>query len=144
MSEINNQNPELVISGKVFNSTFPITENITEEPTLEMIQEYYLLCEADYLRIKNVFQDLSSYILGIFSASVGMTIIWLAKLFQVYVMGITLAIDTYEWLAPLIGFFISLALLIICRFVPNEKKQVMNAIKDHFYKAPRKKQAGKR
>ena len=144
MSEINNQNPEVVTSGKVFNSTFPITENITEEPTLEMIQEYYSLCEADYLRIKNVFQDPSSYILVIFSASVGMAIIWLAKLFQVHVMGITLAIDTYEWLAPLIGFFISLALFIMCRFVPTEKKQVMNDIKDHFHKAPRKKQFGKR
>jgi len=144
MSEINNQNPEVVTSGKVFSSTFPITENITEEPTLEMIQAYYPLCEADYLRIKNIFQDPSSYILVIFSASASIAIIWLAKLFQVYVMGITLTIDTYEWLAPSIGVFVSLALFIICRFVPTEKKQVMNDIKDHFHKSPRKKQIRKR
>jgi len=145
MSDIdNNQNPELVISGKVFEKTHTVAEDITEEPTVDISQEAFPLCEADYLRIKNVFQDFGSWVLVILSASIGAAIIWVAKLFQVYVIGITLKIEIYEWLAPLVGLVVSLVLYIICRLVPTEKKQVMNEIKTHFAKAPRKKQLGKR
>jgi len=144
MSNIDNNKPESVTSGKDFTDTYPITEDIIEEPIIELVQATFPLCEADFLRINNRFQDFDSWVLVIFSASIGAAILYLAKLFQANVLGDTLKIEIWEWLGPLGGLLLSLVLFIIYRVQPTEKKRLTKKLKTYFDNAPRRKQLRKR
>jgi len=41
------------ISKKEFTNTLPIAEDIRTRPSIRISQEPFLLCEADFLRLKN-------------------------------------------------------------------------------------------
>ena len=140
MSNIDNNKRGSVTSGEYFTDTLSIPEDVTQEPTLDIAQEPYLLCEADFIRIKGHFQGSISWAIVILSASIGMALIYFAKLFEIHVIGNPVNIETYEWLTPLVGVCLFVILLLICRFIPSEKTRLMNDIKIHFANAPRKKQ----
>lgn len=126
--------------GKILTETYPVRENVLTEPAIHISQEAFPLCEADYLRIKQGGSIFSSWPKTILILSIGMLLIPIAKYLQAAILQTNAAIEIWEWIAPLIGLGIALVLYVLGEYVPyfpNEKKQVMKEMEEHFSTAPR-------
>ena len=133
-----------VKSGQKITETVLLDESVASEPTIEISQEPFYLCEADFLRIKTRGTPTREWAIRIFIASLGMTFIPIAKFFQIWLLGSSVVVQTWEWVAPCIGSALSIILLIIGKFLPNERKQVMRDIDRHFSAAPRRRHLGEK
>ena len=99
-------------------------------------QEDYLLREVEYVHLKNGKPK---------------TVIWAGDLLLTtfgYALGLIAkgysnisTINTGEWIALAAGGIISICLYAIGYFLPNERKDVMKRIEDHFKQAPTSRQA---
>lgn len=137
---------DLLLSGKSavkiterkFSTTLPIDEDVRTEPSIRISQEPFLLCEADFLRLKYGDSKVLTWAGGVLLTSLGMLFIPIAK----YIIAKTaidksIIIQSWEWVAPFIGIGIAAILFFIGKMLPNERKQVMSDIEAHFSEAPR-------
>ena len=119
---------------KVFENTYHVSDDIITKPYVEMKQEAFLLCEADYLRIKRYGSGTFNWIGGIF----------LTITFTVGIpTGVKLLTDDnakiaeWEWLTPVICFLIAVGIWIGGHKFHTDHDKVMSDIEDHFSRAPR-------
>lgn len=141
-SESDKQEVTAVVSGQSFNDTYPVSENITIEPSLHISQEAFPLCEADFLRLKHGKSRVLKGASTLFLTGLGMILVPVAKFVQVRVSQTTLSIELWEWLAPIASLAIALVLWGVGQLWPNERKQVMKDIEAHFAEAPRTRHLG--
>jgi hypothetical protein len=139
----NNRPPPTLKSGKKFTETYSLSENVATEPTIFISQEAFQLCEADFLRIKRGGAKMKPAATAIFLTSFGMALAVVAKFVQRF-LAKPVGIETWEWVSPCIGAGMALILVIIGKFLPNERKQVMKDIEAHFFKAPRTRHSGEK
>jgi hypothetical protein len=123
---------------QIFTKTFSVDENISTEPAIHISQEAFPLCEADFLRIKKGESLPMNWAKGILLTSIGLLLSVAAKFFQSKLTGVSLNMEMWEWGAPVLGLILSLLLYVIALIVPNERKQVMKDIQNHFSEAPRR------
>lgn len=127
-----------IISGERFTETYSVSEDVKTEPSLYMSQELFLLCEADFLRLKHRGSTTQAPAAAVFMVGVGMLLVVLAKLAQARWTKVQPSIEPWEWIAPFCAIALALLLLGIgWLFIPNEKRHVMKNIETHFLKAPR-------
>jgi len=116
-----------------------MTENLFTGVSIGTFQEDFQLCEADFLRLKNDGTPLTSWSLNIFFASIGygMSILpkWISE-----ISGKTEKVSQSEWAVLALGLAMSLLLFIVGKFIPNEKKELLNRMTQHFKSAPKKRQ----
>lgn len=116
-----------------------MTENILTGVSIGTFQEDFQLCEADFLRLKNDGSTLSTWSLNILFASIGfgMSILpkWISE-----ISGKPEKVSQSEWATLAAGIAISLLLFIVNKFIPNEKKELLNRMALHFKSAPKTRQ----
>ncbi|WP_047392377.1 hypothetical protein [Chitinibacter sp. ZOR0017] len=113
-----------------------ITENLFTGYSIGTFQENFQLCEADFLRLKNEGTPLTSWSLNLFFATIGYFLSILPKWIS-EIAGKPERVSQSEWVVLAIGAFFSLALFIIGKLLPNEKKILLNQISQHFKSAPK-------
>ena len=126
------------ITKRNFSKTLPIDEDVRTEPSIRISQEPFLLCEADFLRLKYGDSKVLTWAGGVLLTFLGMLLIPLAKYILTKITSDkSIIIQSWEWFAPFIGIGIAVLLFIVGKILPNERKQVMNDIEAHFSEAPR-------
>lgn len=138
MDKKNQEKPVEVRSGENFTETYAVAEKVTIEPSLHISQEAFLLCEADFLRIKFGGSRTDGWASRFVIAAVLTLFSPAAKQIQLSFLGTTsLSIEAWEWIPPFAGFGIAILLLLLGKFLPNEKERVMKDVEAHFSDAPR-------
>lgn len=103
------------------------------------LQEDFLLCEADFVRLKNTGTPLTSWSFNFLFASIGylLSIVpkWLSQL-----AGKSDGVSDAEWTVLAIGFLLSGLLYLIGRCFRNERKELLNKMEQHFRAAPKSRQ----
>ena len=145
MSEKGDNRPvPTVKAGQTFTETYRSDEDVASELTPYISQEPFLLCEADFLRIKRGGSKTQDWAMVILLTSLGVALVPLAKFIQTRFLGSSVITVTWEWVAPLIGVVGALLLYVIGKLLPDERKQVMTDIETHFSEAPRRRHLGER
>lgn len=124
-----------IIQGKTFTATIRSDEQITSEPTIGSLQADFLLCEADYLRIKNGKPAILNWAHTIFLTTIGLGLLIFGKFISTK-LGYPATILLGEWIACGAGILLSIILYLIGIAMPNEQKKVMKKMEEHFKKAP--------
>ena len=133
------------ITERKFSKTLSVDENVRTKPSIRISQEPFLLCEADFLRLKYGDSKVLAWAGGVLLTSLGMLFIPMAKYIIVKMTSDkSIIIQSWEWFAPFIGIGIAALLFAIGKMLPNERKQVMSDIEDHFSEAPRTPHIGER
>lgn len=124
-----------VFENQVITQTL-VTKNLFNGVSIGTFQEDFQLSEADFLRLKNEGTPLSTWSLNILFAVIGfgMSILpkWIAE-----IAGKPEKVSQSEWAALLAGLVLSIALLLIGKFLPNEKKELLRRMNKHFKSAPK-------
>lgn len=115
------------------------TGNLLTGMSIGTLQADYLLCEADFLRLKGEGSVFVTWSLNVLFATIGyaMSILpkWISEL-----AGKPEKISSSEWTAFALGLVISFILFLLSKVMPNEKKELLNRISQHFKSAPKSRQ----
>ena len=128
--------PDQTIHGKTFAETVHLEEQITSEPTICSLQADFLLCEADFLRIKSGKPMTLNWAHSIFLTTIGIGLLIFGKYLSTK-WGYQAEIFLGEWIACGAGILLSIILYFVGIALPNERKEVIKRITEHFKKAPR-------
>jgi hypothetical protein len=127
-----------VYENEVFRETV-VTDNLLTGMSIGTLQADFLLCEADFLRLKGGSSAFVTWSLNVLFATIGyaMSILpkWISEL-----AGKPEKVSQSEWTTFAIGLSISFILLLISKAMPNEKKELLNSISQHFKSAPKSRQ----
>ena len=116
-----------------------VTENLFTGVSIGTFQEDFQLCEADFLRLKNDGTALSTWSMNILFAAIGYGISILPKWIS-EIAGKPEKVSQAEWAALAAGLAVSLALFLVGKFIPNEKKDLLSRMAKHFKSAPKSRQ----
>lgn len=125
-----------IIQGKTLTETIVLDAEVWAQPAVGLFQPVFLLCEADYLHIKNAKPMTLNWAHGLLLASVGLGLSIIGKLLAIP-WGHTVTVYIAEWIGLGVGFFSSLILYIISPVLPNERKRVLKQIEKFFADSPR-------
>lgn len=123
---------------QVITQTLP-TGNLLTGVSIGTFQEDFQLCEADFLRLKNDGTPLSSWSTNILFAAIGYGISILPKWFS-EMAGKPEKVSQAEWIALAASLAVSLLLFLIGKLMPNEKKDLLSRMSQHFKSAPKSRQ----
>lgn len=116
-----------------------MAENLFTGVSIGTFQEDFQLCEADFIRLRNEGTALTTWSLNILYASVGygMSILpkWISE-----IAGQGEKVSQSEWTALAACLAVSLVLFLVSRFTPNEKKELLKRMDQHFKSAPKTRQ----
>ncbi|TCV17137.1 hypothetical protein EDC17_101154 [Sphingobacterium alimentarium] len=118
-------------NNKEIHQTVYINGKININPSITILHTPYLLEKYDFDKVingKHFFSDLSTVLKGIW---IGLTINTVAK-FIGNLVDKNISFDKWEVYAVLISLFCYFICLIIERFIPTERKRIINDIKSHF------------
>ena len=127
--------PDGVVENQIITQTL-MTANLFNGVSMGTFQEDFQLCEADFLRMKNERTTLTTWSQHILFTSIGYGISILPKWIS-EIAGKPEKVSQSEWIALAACLAVSLVLLIVSKFVPNEKKELLNRIDKHFKSAPK-------
>ncbi|MFZ5842564.1 MAG: hypothetical protein ACOY3E_06625 [Pseudomonadota bacterium] len=116
-----------------------VTENVFTGVCIGTFQEDFQLCEADFLRLKNNGTTLGAWATNVLFAAIGYGVSILPKWFS-EIAGKEAVVSQAEWAALAACLLISVALFFIGKFLPNEKKELLNRMDKHFRTAPKSRQ----
>lgn len=116
-----------------------VTDNLFTGVSIGTFQEDFQLCEADFLRLKNDGTPLGTWSMNILFAAIGYGISILPKWFS-EIAGKQEKVSQAEWAALAAGLVVSLAIFVIGKFFPNEKKDLLSRMDQHFRSAPKSRQ----
>ncbi|QGW22682.1 hypothetical protein [Pseudomonas sp.] len=121
-----------------------ITETFTATGVLNGVcigtfQEDFSLCEADFLRLLNEGTALTNWALNILFISIGYGMSIAAKWFS-HLTEKTESVSNPELLILALGFLTAAILSVIGKFLPSERKTLINKISNHFKTAPKSRQ----
>jgi hypothetical protein len=115
------------------------TDNLLTGMSIGTLQADFLLCEADFLRLKVEGSAFVTWSLNVLFATIGyaMSILpkWISEL-----AGKPEKVSQSEWTTFAIGLMISFILFVLSKAMPNEKKKLLNRISQHFKSAPKSRQ----
>jgi hypothetical protein len=127
---INNQ-----IENQRLDKTIHLELEVKTEPKISSMQEDFLLCEADFVRLKNGKSKASIIAISFFLASIGFGVSFIAKYLASFLDANSFSFETWEWVAPVISSVISLVIYLVCLAIPNDhtkvRKQLKNISKYH-------------
>lgn len=128
-----------MFENQVITETLVTRENLLTGVAIGTFQEDFQLCEADFLRLKSEGSLMATWSLNILFASIGygMSILpkWISE-----ISGKPEKVSQSEWAVLAIGIVISVVFFSINKFVPNERKQLLNQMDQHFKSAPKTRQ----
>ena len=130
---------EGIYENQVITHTLVTQENLLTGVSIGTFQEDFQLCEADFLRLKSEGSPMATWSLNILFASIGygMSILpkWISE-----ISGKAEKVTQSEWAALALGIAVSVVLFTINKFIPNEKKELLNRMSQHFKSAPKTRQ----
>lgn len=130
--------PDSVYENQVITQTV-MTEDLFTGISIGTFQEDFQLCEADFLRLRNEGTALTTWSLNILFASIGygMSILpkWISE-----IAGKAEKVSQSEWAALAACLAASLVFFLISKFIPNEKKELLKRMDQHFKSAPKTRQ----
>jgi hypothetical protein len=130
---------EGIYENQVITQTLVTQENLLTGVSIGTFQEDFQLCEADFLRLKSEGSPMATWSLNILFASIGygMSILpkWISE-----ISGKAEKVTQSEWAVLALGIAVSAALFAINKFIPNEKKELLNRMAQHFKSAPKTRQ----
>ena len=127
-----------VYENEVFRETV-VTGNLLTGMSIGTLQADFLLCEADFLRLKSGSSAFVTWSLNVLFATIGYAMSILPKWISA-LAGKPEEVSQSEWTTFAIGLAISFILLLISKAMPNEKKELLNRISQHFKSAPKSRQ----
>lgn len=130
--------PEGIYENLVITQTV-MAENLLTGVSIGTFQEDFRLCEADFLRLKSDGTPLSTWSVNILFAAIGYGISILPKWFS-EIAGKPEKVSQAEWAALAAGLAFSLLLFIIGKIMPNERKELLTRMAQHFKLAPKTRQ----
>jgi|GEM_PF-2336187 len=118
-----------------------ITETLSAPGLLNGIcigtfQEDFSLCEADFLRLLNEGTKLTSWSLNILFIAIGYGMSIAAKLLSDFIEK-TDSVSDAEIVILAVSFLTSLVLYFVGKLLPNERKNLISKISNHFKTAPK-------
>ena len=139
-----NNEQQNVVRSQTFEKPFEVSQNIHKPPGIEIAQEPFYLTEADYIHIsRGNLLPLQAGV-TIFLASIGFLLVLLAKLLTAKINQTAALIEAWEWHVVWLGIAFATIIYVIGKVLPNDKRRLMNEIKEHFRKTPRLRQSPKR
>jgi hypothetical protein len=130
---------EGIYENQVITHTLVTQENLLTGVSIGTFQEDFQLCEADFLRLKSEGSPMATWSLNILFASIGygMSILpkWISE-----ISGKAEKVTQSEWAALALCIAVSVVLFTINKFIPNEKKELLNRMSQHFKSAPKTRQ----
>jgi hypothetical protein len=109
-----------------------VTEDLLTGVSIGTWQADFLLCEADFLRLKSEGSAFVTWSLNVLFATFGYTMSILPKWIS-ELAGKPEKVSQSEWITFTIGLGISIILFIVSKkAMPNEKKELLNRISQHF------------
>ena len=131
--------PKTIYKDETISATLA-TPNLLSGKIIGTFQEDYPLCEADYLRLKTTSRPVIwGFANLIFLPTLGYAISLIPKFIDKFnEKPVEFAIS--EWLPLLIGICLSSILYLIGLKLPNDRKDIMTKIDDHFKQAPKSRQ----
>jgi hypothetical protein len=130
---------EGIYENQVITHTLVTQENLLTGVSIGTFQEDFQLCEADFLRLKSEGSPMATWSLNILFACIGygMSILpkWISE-----ISGKAEKVTQSEWAALALGIAESVVLFTINKFIPNEKKELLNRMSQHFKSAPKTRQ----
>lgn len=103
-------------------------------------QPDYPLSAADYMQLKNGWVSVYGWALNVGFATFGYALSIFPKVFSGFLGG-NEVVNKGEWITLGVGVVLMLGLCLLGFVLPNDKKNIMKAIKDHFKTAPKTRQA---
>ena len=136
-------NGKAPMTSRVSNQTLTETVVLSEDPLtgakFGSFQVDFLLCEADYVRLRHGDTWLTRISIGIFTGAIGFGISILPKFISQNSGGKeSVSIPEWQafaWVAAIGGITLATSF-----FLPNEKKKVLSRIANHFKSEPRTRQ----
>ena len=116
-----------------------VTENLFTGVSIGTFQEDFQLCEADFLRLKNDGTPLSTWSTNILFAAIGYGISILPKWLS-EMAGKPEKVSQAEWIALAASLAVSLVIFLVGKLMPNEKKDLLSKMAQHFKSAPKSRQ----
>lgn len=104
------------------------------------VQPDYSLSATEYMMLKNSWVSLYAWALNIAFATFGYGLSVLPKLLSGPNAGTVEALSNGEWGALAVGVGLVILCCIIGYCLPNERKEAMNSIRQHFKSAPKTRQ----
>lgn len=123
--------------GDQFDRPLSFQEDISTQPSIDISQEPFYLCEADWLRLKRFSASLSAWSKAIAVAAIGSWFPLVAKVIHRLVSKESPTIEAWEWWTLPAGLGLSCVLLLAGRCIPSERRQLVKEIDSHFSSAPR-------
>ena len=130
--------PDGVVENQIITQTI-VTADLFTGGSMGTFQEDFQLCEADFLRMKNERNTLTTWSQHILFTSIGYGISILPKWIS-EIAGKPEKVSQGEWAALAICLAVSLVLFLFSKFISNEKKELLNRIDKHFKSAPKSRQ----
>ena len=128
-----------IFENQVITHTLVTQENLLTGVAIGTLQEDFQLCEADFLRLKSDSSPMTTWSLNILFASIGygMSILpkWISE-----ISGKPEKVSQSEWAVLALGIAVSILLIVVNKFIPNEKKELLNRMAHHFKSAPKTRQ----
>lgn len=116
-----------------------MTEDLFTGVAIGTFQEDFRLCEADFLRLRNEATALTTWAVNFLFASIGygMSILpkWISE-----IAGKPDKVSQSEWAVLIVGLVVSFAFFLASKCFPNEKKELLNRMAEHFKSAPKTRQ----
>jgi len=125
-----------VVRGKTIGQTFVLDEDIAVKPKIALLQCPFLLCEADYVRLTQPGSKVTYAAFAILLLSAGWGIPMVAKFMSAWFSRTPVSVQTWEYWGLAIGIVAAAILFIISACVPNEKREVLRDMKEHFRSNP--------
>lgn len=116
-----------------------VTEDLLTGVSIGTLQADFLLCEADFMRLKGEGSVFVTWSLNVLFATIGYAMSILPKLISDLV-GKDERVSQSEWVALGIFSAISLLLFLLSKVMHNEKKELLKSISKHFKSAPKSRQ----
>ncbi len=129
---------EKIYENQVLTQTV-LAENLLTGVSIGTFQEDFQLCEADFFRLTNDGTPLSTWAANILFAAIGYGISILPKWFS-ELAGKPEKVSQAEWAALAAGLAVSFLLFIAGKYMPNERKDLLNRMAHHFRSAPKSRQ----
>ena len=116
-----------------------VTENLFTGYAIGTFQENFQLCEADFLRLKNESSTWTTWSLNVLFASIGYGFSILPKWIS-EITGKPEKVSQSEWIALFVCLAVCFVLFLLSKLIPNEKKELLKRMDQHFKSAPKTQQ----
>ncbi len=124
-------NTQQTYTGQTFTQTVYVNGSLTTNPQIVIGRKPYLLERYDFDKLMKEDNPLNKISDGLIGATIGLLINLIAKLIGSKIDP-KIPFDEWEVYAFIISLILMIICLVICHFIPTERKRIIEKVKTHF------------